>query len=283
MMRRASAFQNEHRRLVLGLSAIIAVAIVVTLIVGSRRIAATQEARIADRYADAVEQLRSDDLKVRLRGIRELERIAKDSPAKSGPIMQTLTAFVRENAPCKKSQMTITTTPVPSSTATPQAPRPCMDIQAILAVIGSMPRRDEDYVSLDLQGADLQSANLIWSNFRGANLSDANLRGADLSGIDLSYTNLRNANLGRASLFDADLSGSDLSRANLGEADLREGNLSETDLTGTDLNRADLSDANLTGAYIRDQNDGRRLVTDEQLSAARSLAGATMPDGNTHE
>ena len=278
-MRRASAFLDKHRRLVLGLSAVIAVAVVVTLLVGSWRIAARQEAQIATRYANAVEQLKSDDLKVRLRGIRELERIARDAPEESELIMQVLTAYVRENAPCNKSQMTNVTTPVLPSTGTSQAPRPCTDIQAILTVIGSMPRRDEDYVSLDLHGADLRGANLLWADLRGATLSAADLRGTDLSGIDLTYANLRNANLSGASLFDADLSGSDLSGANLLEADLREGNLSETNLTGTNFSGADLSDANLAGGYIRDQNGDRHLVTAEQLRAAKSLVGATMPDG----
>jgi serine/threonine-protein kinase len=44
-------------------------------------------------------------------------------------------------------------------------------------------------------------------------------------------------------------------------------NLSEADLNGANLIRADLRGAK---------------VTDEQLSRAKSLKGAIMPDGSTH-
>jgi len=43
-------------------------------------------------------------------------------------------------------------------------------------------------------------------------------------------------------------------------------------LSGADLSDADLSRANLSGA----------TVTNEQLAGAKSLQGATMPDGSKH-
>jgi len=45
------------------------------------------------------------------------------------------------------------------------------------------------------------------------------------------------------------------------------------DLPGVNLNQADLERANLAGAK----------VTGEQLAQARSLRGATLPDGTKHE
>jgi hypothetical protein len=51
--------------------------------------------------------------------------------------------------------------------------------------------------------------------------------------------------------------------------------LMETDLSGADLSRADLSEADLGGA---------KGITNEQLEQqARSLKGATMPDGQKYE
>ncbi|MEM7029543.1 MAG: pentapeptide repeat-containing protein [Chloroflexota bacterium] len=70
-------------------------------------------------------------------------------------------------------------------------------------------------------------------------------------------------------LAQADLSYLNLSGTDLSHADLRDTNLSYTDLTGVNLSQADLSRANLRGAK----------VTPEQLQQARSLEGATLPNG----
>jgi uncharacterized protein YjbI with pentapeptide repeats len=92
-----------------------------------------------------------------------------------------------------------------------------------------------------------------------ANLSGCALNGHSLLGIDLSGANLRNA----------DLSGANLSGADLSRADLRV----------ADLSRARLRGANLRGAILR----GAKGWTEEQLTAAKSLERATMPDGQKYE
>lgn len=74
----------------------------------------------------------------------------------------------------------------------------------------------------------------------------------------------RKDHLAQADLSYLNLSGTDLSRA-----DLRETNLSYTDLTGVNFRDADLSGANLRGANVKL----------EQLQQAKSLEGATMPNG----
>ena len=63
-----------------------------------------------------------------------------------------------------------------------------------------------------------------------------------------------------------------LSGANLISATLISANLSEAHLSGADLNGANLLTASLRYA---------KGVTNEQLSAAISLEGATVPDGQT--
>ena len=60
---------------------------------------------------------------------------------------------------------------------------------------------------------------------------------------------------------------SDDTIVSLSEAALNYVNLSQADLRG-----ANLSEANLDGA----------VITEEQLKKARSLTGATMPDGSKH-
>jgi uncharacterized protein YjbI with pentapeptide repeats len=149
-----------------------------------------------------------------------------------------------------------------------------------------------DLSKTDLRNAHLIEANLNWADLSGvemsgADLSDAHLNyadltgGAHLSGADLSDVHLSDAHLNDAdigdgtSLFNADLSGADLSGANLtGGA-----HLNDAILSGADLSGANLSDANLSGANLRDA----RGVTDKQLLQAKTLEGATMPDGSIHD
>jgi hypothetical protein len=83
---------------------------------------------------------------------------------------------------------------------------------------------------------------------------------------------LRGADLGDANLIRANLIRADLSEADLNGTNLREANLREANLIYAVLSAADLGGAALNGA---------EEVTNEQLRAASSLEGATMPDGQT--
>jgi hypothetical protein len=105
---------------------------------------------------------------------------------------------------------------------------------------------------IDVTGADLCGANLHRADLTEANLSEAGLKGVNLTGAYLDVANLRRADLRGAKLCGAYLVGADLS-----EADLR-----RTDLSGADLSLA--------------------KVIRKQLAKAKSLEGATMPDGTKH-
>jgi uncharacterized protein YjbI with pentapeptide repeats len=172
--------------------------------------------------------------------------------------------------------------------------------------------RGADLSHLDLLEANLSGANLNWADLSGvemsgADLSDAHLNyadltgGADLSGAILSDVHLSDAHLNDAdigdgtSLFNADLSGADLSGANLtGGAHLNDAILSGADLSGANLSGANLSGADLRETYLVETNlrdtdlSGANLrdargVTDKQLLQAKTLEGATMPDGSIHD
>ena len=136
----------------------------------------------------------------------------------------------------------------------------------------------------NLSFANLSFANLSRVNLSGANLSEANLSEANLNEADLSNANLRNAYLSFAYLSEADLSNAYLSGADLRGAYLSEADLSEADLIGADLSNANLSEADLRGAdlggaYLR----YAKGWIEEQLLAAHSLEGATMPNGQKYE
>jgi uncharacterized protein YjbI with pentapeptide repeats len=66
---------------------------------------------------------------------------------------------------------------------------------------------------------------------------------------------------------------------NLTDADLSNAGLQDADLSSADLSGADLTDANLTDADLSEAKGW----TMEQLSAAKSLKGATMPNGQKYE
>ena len=165
-----------------------------------------------------------------------------------------------------------------------------------------------DLSKTDLRNAHLIEANLNWADLSGvemsgADLIEANLNyadltgGADLSGANLSDAHLSDAHLNDAdigdgtSLFNADLSDADLSGATLtGGAHLNDAILSGTILSGADLSGADLRGANLRGADLREANlreanlNGAQGVTEEELEEqAKTLEGATMPEGSIHD
>lgn len=119
----------------------------------------------------------------------------------------------------------------------------------------------------------LFDTKLINNDFRIISLSEADLTNARLHGADLRDTDLLGANLR-----GADLSGANLSYCTIYFTTLVGANLRGADLQSADLTKADLSGADLSGAYLKDALN----TTDVQLGQAKSLKGATMPDGSTH-
>jgi uncharacterized protein YjbI with pentapeptide repeats len=136
----------------------------------------------------------------------------------------------------------------------------------------------------DVSGAHLHNADLHEANLDRANLCGATFFGAYLRGAILSNTDLREAVLSLTNLDEADLSNAKLREANLRVAYLREAklvgaNLREANLREANLHGADLSRANLTGADLSEANLTKAKVANEQLAQAKSLKGATLPDG----
>jgi hypothetical protein len=184
----------------------------------------TQEGQITDRFTKAINQLGEagpEKLAIRLGGIYALERIARDSERDHWPIMEVLTAYVREKAlrPPKNAQ------PL-ADDLSPMAPRLAEDDQSpwssatdIRAILTVLKRRtwtfEKEEQVLDLSEADLPVADL-----RGAHLEKARLLGAHLEGADLHGAHLKEANLTRATLKSANLMMADLQKATLEGANL---------------------------------------------------------------
>jgi uncharacterized protein YjbI with pentapeptide repeats len=129
-----------------------------------------------------------------------------------------------------------------------------------------------------LSNSDLSGANLFGLPMEGVRLYLAYLRDAVLARSDLRNTDLQHTDLTGADLSAANLTQANLREANLVQAKLNKANLREADLSEADLSEADLSEAVLDGAKL-----DKALVADAQLDAARSLEGATMPNGQEYE
>jgi len=134
-----------------------------------------------------------------------------------------------------------------------------------------------------LNDGSLSFADLRDANLEGANLMDAKLKFVDLISANLRGADLRDAYLEGANLMDAKLRSANLDGADLRGAYLLDANLRDATLIDAKLRGADLLDANLEGAELRGANLTNANLSDTQLSKAKSLEGATMPDGTEYD
>ena len=125
---------------------------------------------IAEAFTRAITHLGDKKLEIRIGGIYALARIARDSKKDHWPIMEILTAFVRQKAPWKEGD---------KPEEKPSPPKP--DIQTILTVLGRRERAHEkgQERSLDLRNTDLGMADLKWAlpTSRGPTSSGPTSRG----------------------------------------------------------------------------------------------------------
>jgi Pentapeptide repeats (8 copies) len=200
--------------------------------------------QVTERFTRAIEQLgqRADDkLDVRIGAVYALEQVARDSDELHWPIMEVLTAYLREHARrgADGEESADTTKPLLAA-----------DHQAIATVIGHR-RREQDPAGKGLQLYGTMLRTVIWNgaHLEQANLSGANLKVANLAAAHLEGANLMWANLEGAILAWANLEGADLTKANLKGTNLEGANLTKADLKGANLEGANLTKANLEGAY----------------------------------
>ena len=131
-----------------------------------------EEGQITERFTRAIQQLGDDKMAIRLGGIYALARIAKDSEKDHGPIMEVLTAYVREKAPRQEED-----TPK-------EAEKPPTDIQAVLTVIVRRTRQASGHDRIDLNNTHLA----------GGAMPDTDLRSAMLGGAkDLTAEQIQSA------------------------------------------------------------------------------------------
>lgn len=238
---------------------------------------ADRQRRITESFSKAVEQLSSDKIEARLGGIYTLERISRESEAEYWPVMELLTAFIRERGrwhePDKETAKKLAdyyeTWKHPMS-AEPRQHELATDVAAALTVIIRRDKNDRDREKaqgwrLDLSGADLREVDLhevhlervkfwhtrlegaqLWkahlegAGFWGAHLDVAHFEGAHLEGAEFFLTHLRRTIFHGAHLKNAQFVRSFLHGAQFSGADLRGVLFWQSDLEGAlDVHRAE--------------------------------------------
>ncbi len=208
------------------------------------QLGATREVREYDEEAGREVYRLEPNIEVRLGAIYALERISQDSERDHIAVMETLCAYVRENASAagcedfSEYEFRVSgTLPTNNTIST--------DIQTILRVLGR--RKDErifyelnhkngGMFRLDLSNANLRGADLRYCNFNYARFSNSRLEGSTLYG-----TNFDNAHFWKASLDIADLRKTSLNKADLIEVKIRGARFKETNLHLTNISLADFS------------------------------------------
>jgi hypothetical protein len=160
-----------------------------------------RQGQVTERFTRAIDQLGEEKLDVRLGGIYALERIAWDSRRDHWPVMEVLTAYVREQAPHPSGPAG--SEPASRKTGSRRQETIATDIQAVLTVLG---RRNADYDQSE-SALDLRGTNLGRAILDGANLQSARLDRANLQCAHLFRANLHRARLGLANLQDAGSTG----------------------------------------------------------------------------
>lgn len=156
------------------------------------------------------------------------------------------------------------------------------------ALLASASLKRVNLAEADLSNADLNGANLSGSYLSATKLSGADLHGSNLSGANLFEASLNGANLTQCNLRDANVHGADLRGCRLNEADIRRADLRDVNLNVSDLVKADLRGAKLEGAKLLGANLSQADLSGTEvagatLEEAKSLEGATMPDGKIHD
>ncbi len=225
-----------------------------------------REGQMTDRFSKAITHLGDATLAVRLGGMYELERVAKDSKKDHGSVMEILAAYIRE-----KSLVIRTDQPIKSKEDTlEKSERKTLpiDIQVALTIIGRRKvENDQLPLEIDLSNCYLSGANLSELDFQSTNFSGSDLSGVNFYGANFGWLNKTdvqgqqpNANIPITQFINADLSGANFMFANLFAVDFSGANLTGANLKATNLDATKILNTNLSRAKLPESVESHRLI-----------------------
>jgi len=256
-----------------------------------RQLALLQRGQVAERFAEAVEQVGNEREELRIGGIYSLEQVARDFPETyHSVIAEFLASFIRSRAAKghlspEQAQLLAQTTEESFSWRGPPA-----DIQVAVTVLGRREigyDRPGSYLRLNevrILGGQLEytafsrvhfhRSDLRRSLFAHSDLSRAGMSScllqhsgfafANLSNSILNFSDFSHANLSNADLSHCQLAGGSLQGANLANAKLLAADLVGTSMVGANVRGADLTGCNLMGADLT----AAKGLTSGQLASA---------------
>jgi hypothetical protein len=166
-----------------------------------RNLMVAREGQITERYTEAITQLGHQNPAVRTGAMYALERIGRNSQEDHWPIVEVLTAYVRQEAAWNPQSARTTLRPLRS------------DIQAALNVLARRKWRQTETRRISLVNTDLRGAYLADAHFEGAYLPYTHLEEAVLDGAHFQRADLTAVCLAAASLKGTHLYGADLTSA----------------------------------------------------------------------
>jgi uncharacterized protein YjbI with pentapeptide repeats len=220
--------------------------------------------QVTERFTTAVNQLGSMQLDIRLGGIYALEQIAKDSEQLHGPIMEILSAFLREHSGTSwKAQEKGEDTGKDALTA------PRSDFQAVATVLSRRTQAfDPDGFRLNLSGITLNRIAFKGAQLDGVNFDNTELREASFVGAHLSWASFGAARLQKANFNDAELQ-----EATFESAQLEDATFIGAQLVGAVFNGANLQRADFRAAVLQEASFKRaQLQTADFVGAVLHLA-----------
>lgn len=287
-----------------------------TLYFSARTLQLNRRGQLTERFTKAIDQLGQlgpEKLAVRLGGIFALEQIALDSEELHWPVMEVLTAFLRETSRTADSPASTTAENVTrerpigpraellsaflletskfGSTPTGRAVRQHIDKESpapggnsqlawpplatdLQAIATVLGRRPADRRQYEAKNNRL--LDLTRARLAGADLGGAHLEAAQLIDTHLEHSHLLGARLQGAVLLSAHLEAANLTLAQLEGASLVAANLKGATVVGGQLQGAILSGAQFQGAVLWGAHlEGANLGA-QPLSPERQISGAHL-------
>ena len=234
----------------------------------------TEKGNTAERFKNAIEHLGNESPSVRMGGIYALHHIAQDVEEYRKRVFEILCAHIRETTTQERYKPRKIQIDEKNSK---EFSEPSVEVESILKLLFCKLPQSKTYEGLC---ANLDHANLVRANLMVSNIQKASFFSVNLQDTYFFYSNLHNANFSFSDLRTANFSYANLQGAIFSETNLQDANFTNAKLQGAILFETNLQDANFTNANLQGAGlSGAKNLTAEQLSEAKILYKAKLPDG----